>query len=196
MSCITLSFLLFQGGVDQLLFTILWPLFLASVLIVTIVTFIIAMKAIFRQPKKSQPPPKPLANTAIFISYRREDASDAAGRIYDRLTQYFGRNSVFKDVDNIPLGTDFRKHLDDHVGRCHVLLVVIGKQWLVGNFGQRRIDDERDFVRIEIEAALQRDIPVVPVLVQNAPIPPAENLSETMKSLMYRQGIPVRPDPD
>jgi len=85
MSCITLSFLLFQGGVDQLLFTILWPLFLASVLIVTIVTFIIAMKAIFRQPKKSQPPPKALANTAIFISYRREDASDAAGRIYDRL---------------------------------------------------------------------------------------------------------------
>jgi hypothetical protein len=136
------------------------------------------------------------ASPAIFISYRRDDSSDVTGRIYDRLIQHFGENSVFKDVDSIPLGADFRKHLGDSVGRCDVVLTVIGRQWLVGDVGQRRLDDVRDFVRIELEAALQRDIPVVPVLVQAAPVPRLEDLPETLQALVYRNGIPVRPDPD
>ncbi len=133
---------------------------------------------------------------AIFISYRRDDTSDVTGRIYDRLIQHFGKDSVFKDVDSIPLGVDFKKHLRDSVARCDVLLTVIGRQWLIGNVGERRLDDVRDFVRIEIEAALHRDIPVVPVLVQAAPVPRPEDLPETLQSLVYRNGIPVRPDPD
>ena len=134
--------------------------------------------------------------SAVFISYRRQDSSDVTGRIYDRLIQHFGKPSVFKDVDSIPLGADFRKHLDDSVARCDVLLTVIGRQWLVGDDGQRRLDDLGDFVRIEIEAALQRDIPIVPVLVQGATIPSSEDLPETLQSLVYRNGIPVRADPD
>jgi hypothetical protein len=136
------------------------------------------------------------ATPAIFISYRRDDTSDVTGRIYDRLIQHFGKQSVFKDVDSIPLGVDFRKHLGDSVGRCDVLLTVIGKQWLIGDLGHRRLDDVRDFVRIEIEAALRRDIPVIPVLVQTAPVPRPEDLPETLQSLVYRNGVPVRPDPD
>lgn len=108
--------------------------------------------------KKPQHKPTPVGRAAIFISYRRDDASDVTGRIYDRLIQHFGKPFVFKDVDSIPLGIDFRKHLGDSVGRCDVLLAVIGKRWLIGNVGQRRIDDVGDFVRAEIEAALQRDI--------------------------------------
>jgi hypothetical protein len=134
--------------------------------------------------------------SAIFISYRRQDSSDVTGRIYDRLIEHFGKPSVFKDVDSIPLGTDFRKNLDDSVAQCDVFLTVIGSQWLVGDVGQRRLDDEADFVRIEIEAALRRNIPIVPVLVQGATIPRSEDLPETLQSLVYRNGIPVRPDPD
>ena len=139
--------------------------------------------------KDSDPTP------AIFISYRRDDSSDVAGRIYDRLIQHFGKHSVFKDVDSIPLGADFRKHLSDSVGRCDVLLTVIGRQWLIGDVGGR-LNDVRDFVRIEIEAALHRNIPIVPVLVQGASVPRPEDLPETLQSLVYRNGIPVRPDPD
>jgi hypothetical protein len=184
------------------------PLFLLILLALLLFVFTILAGGmwLWRKSKKEgapymEPPRPPPANPsrsapAIFISYRREDASDVTGRIYDRLIEHFGKHSVFKDVDNIPLGVDFRKHLSDSVGRCDVLLTVIGRQWLIGDGGQRRLDDMRDFVRIEIEAALQRDIPVVPVLVQAAGIPRAEDLPETLQSLVYRHGIPVRPDPD
>jgi hypothetical protein len=132
----------------------------------------------------------------IFISYRRDDTSDVTGRIYDRLIQHFGKESVFKDVDSIPLGIDFRQHLGDSVGRCDVLLTIIGRQWSAGEVGKRRLDDVRDFVRIELEAALRRGIPVVPVLVQGSSLPSGADLPETLQSLVYRNGMPVRPDPD
>jgi hypothetical protein len=149
----------------------------------------------------SKPTQTPTANDsqtmpAIFITYRREDSIDVTGRIYDRLCQHFGRQNVFKDVDSIPLGVDFRKHLGDSVGQCNVLLTIIGRQWLTGERGQRRLDDVRDFVRIEMEAALKRDIPVVPVLVQGSTMPSLEDLPEVLQSLVYRHGIPVRSDPD
>jgi hypothetical protein len=82
------------------------------------------------------------------------------------------------------------------VGRCDVLLAVIGRRWLVAEGGRRRLDDIGDFVRIEVEAALQRGIPVVPVLVQAAPFPRPEDLPETIQSLVHRHGILVRADPD
>ncbi len=95
--------------------------------------------------------------TRIFLSYRRADSADITGRIDDRLLIAFGRKSVFKDVDSIPLGSDFRKHLASAVSKCDVLLVVIGKDWLSApdESGSRRLDNDADYVRIEIETALQ-----------------------------------------
>ena len=151
------------------------------------------------QPPRRAPESQPVSKAvtpAIFISYRREDSSDVTGRIYDRLCQHFGKENVFKDVDSIPLGVDFRKHLGNSVGQCNVLLTIIGRQWMTGEKGKRRIDDARDFVRIEMEAALKRDIPVVPVLVQGSSIPAVDDLPELLQSLAYRNGIPVRSDPD
>jgi hypothetical protein len=109
----------------------------------------------------------------ILISYRREDSADVTGRIYDRLIQQFGREAVFMDVDSIPLGVDFRVHLDEQVAKCEVFLAVIGRDWMqhLGSTGRTRLDDPRDFVRIEIESALKRQIPV---LVRGASIPLAE----------------------
>jgi formylglycine-generating enzyme required for sulfatase activity len=134
----------------------------------------------------------------VFISYRRDDSADVTGRIYDRLIQRYGRENVFKDVDNIPLGIDFRQVINDAVGRCQVLLAVIGRQWLdaAGPSGGRRLDDPRDFVRLEIEAALGRGIPVIPVLVGGTVMPGDELLPPSLQALAFRNAIAVRRDPD
>ena len=133
----------------------------------------------------------------IFISYRRDDTADITGRIYDRLVQRFGKPSVFKDVDSIPFGTDFRKHLTNSVAQCSVLLVVIGRYWMAEkDNGRRRTDEPHDFVRIELEAALQRDIPIIPLIIQGAAMPSEHELPATIRGLVYRQGIAIRHDPD
>jgi hypothetical protein len=136
--------------------------------------------------------------TSIFISYRRVDSSDVTGRIYDRLVATFDRNSVFKDVDSIPFGVDFREHLDQAVSQCQVCLVVIGRTWLEAKDegGRRRLDSTQDFVRIEIESALKRKIPVIPVLVGGASMPGLEQLPPSLEPLAYRNGAHVRSDPD
>ena len=134
----------------------------------------------------------------ILISYRREDSADVTGRIYDRLVQKFGQGAVFKDVDSIPLGVDFRTFLDEQVAKCEVFLAVIGRDWIKkrGSKGKSRLDDPGDFVCIEIESALKRKIPVIPVMVSGATIPPAERLPVSIQDLSYRHGIVVRVDPD
>ena len=134
----------------------------------------------------------------IFVSYRRSDNQDATGRIYDRLTAQFGRENIFKDVDSIPLGVDFRRHLSEVVGQCQLFLAVLGAGWLDARdeAGKRRLDSPNDFVRIEIEAALARGIPVIPVLVGHAEIPSEAALPPSLSPLAFRQGIAVRPDPD
>src|SRR5580658_7094768 len=136
--------------------------------------------------------------SGIFISYRRTDTPDATGRIYDRLVSEFGKARVFKDVDSIPLGQDFRGHLNTIVSECGVVLAIIGPHWTDASnkAGQRRLEDPDDFVRIELEAALARDIPVVPVLVAHAPIPLASELPASLAPMAFRQSIEVRPDPD
>jgi TIR domain len=129
----------------------------------------------------------------VFISYRREDSGGYAGRIYDRLTSRLGRENVFFDVDAIPPGRDFVDVLSDRVGKCDALLAVIGKSWVSSADGQnrRRLDDPNDFVRIEIEAALQRNVPVIPVLVDGAPMPQPADLPESLKKLTRRQAIEI-----
>lgn len=134
----------------------------------------------------------------IFISYRRSDSADITGRIYDRLVDDFGRGPIFKDVDSIPLGVDFKEYLDQKVGECQVLLAVIGPTWVDARdaTGSRRLDDPEDFVRIEIESALKRGIPVIPLLVRGAQMPAEDVLPFGLQKLVYRNGILIRPDPD
>ena len=126
----------------------------------------------------------------IFISYRREDAEGQAGRLFDDLTAHFGRDAVFMDVAGIKKGLDFRRIIDEHVTSCGVLLVIIGKRWLsvTDGKGKRRLDDANDFVRLETAAALSRDIPVVPVLVQDAVMPTEQDLPDVLKNLAFRNG--------
>jgi hypothetical protein len=129
----------------------------------------------------------------VFICYRREDAAGFAGRIYDRLKNGLGRESVFIDVDNIPAGRDFVEVLTERVGRCDALVALIGRNWLASadKNNRRRLDDPNDFVRIEIEAALERNVPVIPVLVDGAVMPQADDLPQPLKKLARRQGIEI-----
>jgi tetratricopeptide (TPR) repeat protein len=134
----------------------------------------------------------------IFISYRRADSSDICGRIYDRLAQHFGKDAIFKDVDNIPFGADFPRHIESILAQCAVELVVIGPRWLEirDDKGLRRLDDPEDFVHIEVERGLSRDILVIPLLVTGATMPSADQLPPGLAELSSRSGIPVRADPD
>jgi hypothetical protein len=134
----------------------------------------------------------------ILISYRREDSIDVTGRIHDRLVRDFGSGAVFMDVDSIPYGVDFRTYLDEQVSQCEVFLAVIGRDWLRSKErkGRSRLEDPGDFVRIEIESALKRRIPVIPVLVGGASVPPAQQLPASIQDLSYRHAIVIRPNPD
>jgi hypothetical protein len=134
----------------------------------------------------------------IFISYRREDSASDTGRIDDRLVAAFGRGNVYKDVDSVPIGADFPEHIRNAVGQCDVLLVVIGGSWLNASDGtpNPRLMDPLDWVRLEIETALERKIPVVPIVLGQTTPPSPSDLPESLKQLAYKQAIAVRPDPD
>jgi hypothetical protein len=126
----------------------------------------------------------------IAISYRREDSTPVTGRLYDRLRQEFGKGNVFMDFDSIPYGIDFREHIRQSVQRAQLLVVVIGPKWAGGNEkADRRIDEPGDFVRLEIAEALKRGIPVIPVLINNTPMPSAESLPSELEPLAFRNGI-------
>lgn len=138
----------------------------------------------------------PYPDKNIFISYRRSDSEDICGRIYDRLVLEFSKENVFKDTENIPPGVDFRFELERAVRSCNVMLVIMGLTWTKGE-NRVRLNDPDDFVRFEIEIALQRDIPVVPVFVQKRiKMPPQTHLPASLHALIYRNAREGRPDPD
>jgi hypothetical protein len=154
-------------------------------------------------PEASQPPPveHPPTRPKVFISYRRSDSQESTGRLYDRLVARLGGENVFIDIDSISFGTNFREHIAISVEKCDVLLAVIGERWLTdrrkgGLWSVRRLDDPADFVRVEIESALKRGIPVVPVLVGAAAMPAEKDLPKSLKELACLNAAQVRPGRD
>jgi TIR domain len=127
----------------------------------------------------------------IFVSYRRDDSRHAAGRLLDRLRATYQPHLLFMDVDSIAPGRDFVKVLQEHMAGCKVMLVVIGPGWLDARdeSGTRRLDNPNDFVRIEVETALARDIRVIPVLVDGATMPREDALPAPLQPLARRQSV-------
>lgn len=135
----------------------------------------------------------------IFISYRRADSRVHAELIYTKLAKHFGLADVFFDVEEIDLGDDFARIIEQRVGACDVLLAIIGPQWLTADDdqGRRRLHQPNDYVRHEIASALSRGIRVIPVRVRGAPIPQTEDLPEDIRALTARNMLEVREyDPD
>jgi hypothetical protein len=127
----------------------------------------------------------------IFISYRRDSSRHASGRLADDLAQAFGSASIFRDIEGIEPGVDFTRSLEKALRSCAVMLVVIGPQWLDASnaHGRRRLEQEDDWVRLEIETALARDIRVIPILLEGTTLPPAEALPAALQPLRKRQAI-------
>ena len=137
----------------------------------------------------------PAAAGRVFISYRRDDAAYPAGWLFDLLVERYGADRLFKDVNSIQLGDDFVEVITAAVQSCRVLLAVIGKRWLnaVDDDGRRRLDDPEDFVRLEIEEALRRNVRIIPVLVEGARMPRAAELPESLRKLAYREALELGP---
>jgi formylglycine-generating enzyme required for sulfatase activity len=138
----------------------------------------------------------------IFISYRRADSTYLIGRIRDRLMAAFGDQSVFRDLDDIPAGVDFRTVLEKETNDCNVMLVIIGPQWasITDVKGNKRLFDPGDYTRIEVETGLRHleknGTIVIPVLVMNAMMPSAHEIPESLSQLRHQNVISVRNDPD
>jgi len=129
--------------------------------------------------------------STVFISYRREITAGEARALFNELLEKLGKNSVFMDVDSIALGRDFRSALQKTLDSCDLMLVLIGRDWanVKDEEGRTRLENPGDFVRLEIGAALRRDIVVTPILVQGAHMPAPEHLPADIRDLVYRNGF-------
>jgi formylglycine-generating enzyme required for sulfatase activity len=129
-----------------------------------------------------------------FISYRRVDTSWVAGRIFDRLRSKLNIDEAFMDVESLALGSRVKEALDKAVSECDVLLALIGEDWLTirDEQGQRRLDNPNDFVRVEIVAALERNIPVIPIVVDATDMPKEEQLPLALRGLANRNALHMR----
>jgi transcriptional regulator with XRE-family HTH domain len=137
----------------------------------------------------------PTTQAGIFISYRRSD-SDGGGmacRLYDKLVAEFGQSQVFMDVHNIELGVDFVEALERSLDQCKAEVVIIGERWLTAEdeYGARRLNDPDDYVRAEVVSALNRDIRVIPILVEGVAMPRAIDLPEPVRPLAQRNGCVI-----
>jgi hypothetical protein len=134
----------------------------------------------------------------IFISYRRDDSQLSCDRIYGFLGPIFSVREVFRDLNAIRGGVDFRTEIDRSLRHCQVVLVVIGPRWttIANAAGERRLEDPNDYVRVEVETALDLNVPIIPLLVQGAvPLQP-QDLPPSLQPLAFRNTRVVRADPD
>lgn len=134
----------------------------------------------------------------VFVSYRRDDSADVTGRIYDDLLKHFKSHDVFMDVDSVPDGADFVKIIQDNVRECQVMLVVIGPNWVGRLPGTEkcRIQDPDDFVRLEVESALRRGMPIMPLLVARSSMPDVTMLPGSLHPLTRLNARQVRANPE
>jgi TIR domain len=132
----------------------------------------------------------------VFVSYRREDTQVHAGGVYDRLAMHFGPGRVFIDAD-LKFAENFVRRITEVLRSCKSMVVMIGPRWATirGESGGPRLFESRDFVRYEVELAMQRsDVKVIPVLVAGADMPHPDQLPESIRALSDLNGLPVRDD--
>ncbi|MGD0419041.1 MAG: TIR domain-containing protein [Xanthobacteraceae bacterium] len=133
----------------------------------------------------------PVLMPKIAISYRRSDSEAMTGRVFDRLIAHYGKDAIFRDIDDIPLGIDFRQHINQTLLKTNILLAIIGPEWLGSRGDVERIREEADPVRVEVETALRRRVPIVPVLIGSTKMPTAEQLPPGLKDFAFRNAVKV-----
>jgi hypothetical protein len=148
------------------------------------------------QGNTARPAPRPLGSK-VFISYRRTDTSQLAGRIYDKLSAEFGEDQIFFDVDSIPIAVDFSDHIRNALTECAAIVVIIGRAWINPRWNQRAPwfqfwQPKEDFVETEITLALNLGVPIIPVLAEGAGMPGPKTLPAQIRELNTINGAPVR----
>ena len=128
---------------------------------------------------------------SIIISYRRSDSAAIAGRIRDRLADYYGGDAIFMDIDSISFGIDFRQQIQEAVTKNDILLALIGPRWIGARKAGTRISDDKDPIRVEIETALDRQMPLIPVLVGGASMPKSSALPESIQRMCFLNAAEV-----
>ena len=126
-----------------------------------------------------------------FICYRRADSEAWVGRLADDLKDKLGPSNVFRDIDSLRPGVEFRREIQRILNVTENIIVVIGPQWLTmkADDGARRIDVQDDNVRLEIEEALRSERKIIPALVGGAKMPSASELPESIRALAGRNAI-------
>ena len=128
----------------------------------------------------------------IVSSYRRKDVPSITGRVFDRLVARYGKDSVLIDIAAIPPGMDFRDWIDQTLHDADVMLVMVGPKWLGPNRrGSARIQDPKDWPRIEVETALTKEIPIIPVLLGGAKRPTKDQLPRSLENFAFRHAAEV-----
>lgn len=125
----------------------------------------------------------------IFLSYRRVDSDAWAGRLADALARIFGKDAVFRDIDNLIPGCDYQEELKEKLDRCKVALVMIGPKWLAGVKGGEDASQNPGWLKMEVKTTLARGIPVIPILVPGGTLPSPDDLTEDIRSLAFRQSF-------
>lgn len=140
----------------------------------------------------------------IFISYRRAEDNNSyiVGTIHDKLAKVFGEEDIFRDTYDISGGEEWRAVVDRELNRCKVMLVIIGPDWtsLAHPNGQKRLFDEKDVTRWEVQTGLERSqegkATVIPVLVLGASLPKANELPDVLRPLLEKNVVHLRNYPD
>ncbi|MBW4629249.1 MAG: 4a-hydroxytetrahydrobiopterin dehydratase [Brasilonema octagenarum HA4186-MV1] len=130
----------------------------------------------------------------IFISYRRSDITSEAGRLYSTISKEIGKDMVFIDTSSIEPGTDWPQELVDALEASLIAVLVIGPDWIKSSdeYGLRRIDQEDDWVRKEIEYCLAKGKKILPVLFNGAKMPPSNKLPSSIAPITSKQAVEIR----
>ena len=131
----------------------------------------------------------------VFICYRRADSGWAARAVFEALAKHISTDDIFMDVESIAIGANFVSVVDEWISKCDIALIIIGHQWLDitdPNTGARRLDNPKDYVRVEVRQSLRRGVLVVPVFLDGAAMPPPSSLPEDIRALTHRNGMGLR----
>ncbi|MEM7429448.1 MAG: TIR domain-containing protein [Pseudomonadota bacterium] len=122
----------------------------------------------------------------FFINYRREDSEGKTFSLRQELLKHFKEDELFMDIKGMEPGKDFEVQIIESVSACDAMLVVIGTSWveIKDKDGNRRLEEDSDFVRSEIRNAINLRKPIIPVLLDGTKMPPAERLPEDIRQLV------------